>query len=77
MCYDLEVVLLIIDESIFLHLTELLREGSPVQVEIIRQLLSVEGNIENLGSGLAGFRGEIGEDLPSDGFRCGVEDTTR
>ena len=68
-----EVVFVEVDETFGAHFTELVGEGTAVEVEIVGQLLAVEGDVEFRTSFLAGLGLEVGEDPAADVFGGGVE----
>ena len=65
---QLEPVLVHLQQSVPLHLAQLIGQRAAVHIEIIGQLLAVEGNREALAPAADRLLGEIGQQPPPNGF---------
>ena len=63
--------------SLIPHFAQLFREGAAVEVEVIGQALTVEGDAETFAARLRGLIGEIQQQPSPDGLRGRAEDALR
>ena len=67
------MTLLKVNQTIFFHLRQFLGHIRPFQIQIIRQLLAVKGNIKLPAVLLKGDRTQICQDSPAGAFWRGVK----
>ena len=69
-----KMILVAVEDSLFSHLADLGGQTASIYLQIIRQLLSIKGNIKGIPSGGFRLNGQIGQQLFSGGaLRCDLD----
>ena len=65
------------DQPVALHFTQLGRQRAAVCVQVIRELLAVERDVERIAAALHRLRGQVGQQPPAQRLGRGMEDLAR